>query len=292
MIAEIAQRHGAPVAPVVQVNGQGSVNRVFVIGTGAARHVVRLPIDPQRDEFEVEEWCLRCAAMKGIPSPVVVARGRLGGVPYLVQEFVEGVPGDRQPSLTHWATLGAYGRRAHQFDLTDAPSGLFTRFGRDPQRAWRQHLQYNLDRLTHADPLLQLGVYPKSKQPHLRHVLTELMDRDMTHGLCHGDLAPRNLLIQATTSPVLLDWGSAAVGPVPYGDLIPAMKSHLATGSPSIAELNVLATALGAPLPRHNGLLDQLMILDALDLVRWAIDQRPDRLTDLASAAGSYLANS
>lgn len=273
---------------MVPLRGLGSVNHVFCLGSGAERHVVRVPIDGLRlDEFEVEHWCLDQAVDHGIPSPTVVGRGDVSGTPYIVLTYVEGsVPsGD----LASWETLGRYGRLAHEFEWTSGPDGLFTRFGRDPDDAWGRHLLYNVDQLTEIDPLIELGVYPVSDQPRLRDMVNELLDHEFTHSLRHGDLAPQNLLVTPHGSPVLLDWGQASVGLIPHGDLLAAYRSHLYEGHPTARQLEVFSSALGEPLNELRATLDRLVVVEALDKVRWALDKRPDRVADLVSDARAMI---
>ena len=194
--------------------------------------MVRIPIDGLRkDEFEVEQWCLSQAVKQGIPSPRVIGRGDVSGTPYIVLTYVEGsvVEGD----LAAWETLGRYGRMAGVLEWTSGPDGLFTRFGRDPDDAWRRHLLYNAGQLTEADPLIGLGVYSASELPRLRALVSGLLDQDFGYGLRHGDLAPRNLLKTPSGSLVLLDWGQASVGPIPHGDLLDAYRSHVVDGQPT-----------------------------------------------------------
>jgi aminoglycoside phosphotransferase (APT) family kinase protein len=252
--------------------------------------VVRIPVDPLRQgEFEVEQWCLEQAAVRGVPGPGVVGHGDVSGTPYIVLTYVEGCTVDEHGDLAAWETLGRYGRVAHGFDWPSGPDGLFTRFGRDPGEAWRRHLLYNADRLTETDPLIGLGVYPARDQPRLRDVVSRLLDHDFEYGLRHGDLAPRNLLRTAEGSLVLLDWGQASVGPVPHGDLLAAFRSHLVEGHPTVAELDALSAGLGEPLDALEGVLRDLLVLEALDRVRWALDKRPDRVAGLVRDATQTL---
>ncbi len=283
--------HGMRPTRIASVVGQGSVNRVFVVDSDVSQLVVRLAIDPLRqDEFGIEEWCLFRAAVYGVPSPAVVARGSLRKVPYLIQSFVKGDPGTSFRSPGAWRSLGEYARIVHTIAITDdAPDGLFSRFGRDLSAAWQAHLIYNLEQLVNTDPLLQLDVYSAGQQTHLLSVLSPLMDVEWTFGLSHGDLSLRNLIIPPVGAPVLIDWGSASAGPVPYGDLLPLVKAHRAIGDPSTADLTAFAAGLGTPLEAISDILDGLLLLDALDLVRWAIDQRPDRLDEVAMSARAYI---
>lgn len=144
-------------------------------------------------------------------------------------------------------------------------------------------------RTCQSDPLLRLGVYSTDQQPALRAAMERLAALAMPLGLLHGDLSPRNLIVPVDGPPVLIDSGSAATGPVPHGELLPLLRAHRETGEPTIAELTLLADGLGAPLAENRTIIRDLMLLDAVDLVRWALDRRPDRLNDLARSARTLL---
>lgn len=288
IVREVARRHGLPREPIEMLHGRGSVNHVLRLGDGADAYVVRTPIDPlRRDEFEVEQWCLERATELGIPSPEVVARGETRGAAYIVLRYVEGHASEG--GVDAWGALGRYGALAHAIDWTGGPAGLFTRFGRDPDEAWRRHLEYNADELTAGDPLIGLGVYRSTEQPLLRETVNALAQQSFAFGLRHGDLAPRNLVVRPRLFPVLLDWGQASVGPIPHGDLLAAYRSHLVDGLPTAAEIDAFSRAMGAPLSDVRPALGGLLVLEALDRVRWALDNRRDRVADLAEEARATL---
>ena len=289
---QIAARHHLS-GLVSPLSGPGGVNHVFLATSSAARAVIRFPADPLRpDEFEVEQWCLRMAEQAGIGSPHVLARGRLGDVPYLIHTFVVAAEGEPGPSPYLWRTLGSLARTIQRIEITpDAPDGLFSRFGRDLPAAWTQHLSYNLDQLSPRDPLLQLGVYRSDRQGPIRSRLRRLSGIRWTFGLRHGDLAPRNLLLADDGSPVLLDWGAASAGIVPYGELLVLMKAHRLTGEPTAGELDAFAAEVGVSLADDAELVEDLLLLDAMDLVRWARDKRPDRLDEVVGASTATVAH-
>ena len=189
-----------------------------------------------------------------------------------------------------WQVLGRYARKIHEFPITDhAPDSLFTRFGRDMPAAWRAHLAYHLAALTRADRLIALGVYPAEDQPRLRQLMLRLVDTPMRFGLSHGDLAARNVLVRPDRELVLIDWGSAACGPVPYTDLLTLLRDHEQNSDPSTDELVAFADGHGLDLVALMPTLDAIRKLTALDLVRWALDRRPDLLPGLVDRARDEL---
>ena len=274
------------------VEGEGFVNHVFVLDTNAEPVVVRFAIDPlRRDDFDIEEWCLINAPGVGIPVPALLARGGLDGVSYIIQSFVDGRSGDTLPPETAWSRLGSYAAHLRRMPLTpESPDDLFSRFGRDLDAAWRAHLEYNvqalgIQALGTEDPLIDLGVYPAERQPILRLALTELLATEFEFGLCHGDLAPRNLLVPDGGDPVLIDWGAAFTGPAPWGDLETVYAWHITENALSYADVERFAEACGIPLGENVPTLEAMMLLRHLDLVRWCLDVRPDLLPEYREAA-------
>lgn len=291
LAAAIAARHGLRPSTVTTLVGLGSVNHVFVLRSGTSASVVRFPIDPGRPEtVEAEAWALTRAAAHGVPSPRVLGTGRLDGVPYLVQTFVNGARGTERRSTAVWESLGRYARAIARIPVTpDAPDGLFTRFGRDLPRAWRAHLRYNLDELVGSDPLIALGVYGPEQQAALRQVVTGLASAELAFGLTHGDLSMANVLVPEDGAPVLIDWGSAQAGPSPHDDLVTVLGRHRLQGDPSATEMAAFADGCGLGLDEFTGLVDDLTLLKSLDLVRWAIAWQPEMVRAYAENAHRYL---
>ncbi len=90
----MAERHDMRPNTVEPILDLGSVNHVFVVRSNSDRYVVRFARDPLRqNDFDLERWCLEQAIAHGFPSPGVVASGVHLGVPYLIQTYVEGIPG-------------------------------------------------------------------------------------------------------------------------------------------------------------------------------------------------------
>jgi Ser/Thr protein kinase RdoA (MazF antagonist) len=292
LAAAIAEVHGLHAPSVTPIVGEGSVNHVFVVRSGEGALVVRFAIDSARqDSIDVEAWALTQATAHGIPSPSVVATGHVSGVPYLVQAFVEGVSGTERRSLQQWRTLGEYASMVHAIPVTaEAPDALFSRFGRDLPQAWQAHLQYNMDQLVETDPLITLGVYEIGQQSTLRARIINLQATHWTFGLNHGDLSMRNLLVPEYGDPVLIDWGSARAGPSPFLDFMNLRTAHCQQDDPSDQELRAFADGYGVSLERIEETLEDLAVLEALDLVRWAIDQRPDLLEQVVESARWHVA--
>ena len=289
--ARIAVELGLPARPIEPL-GLASVNHAFAVGPDEDRYVIRFAVDPLRqDEFAVEAWCLGRAAAHRIPTPEVLAVGVLEQIPYAVHRYVPHARRDVITGRRLWHTLGRYARIINELPLTDdAPAGLFSRFGRDLPAAWQAHLAYNRAELTAQDRLLALGVYPAADRPRLQELISRLAETELTFGLSHGDLASRNVLVRPDRTVVLIDWGSAAGGPVPYTDLLIVLRDQERDGDPSAEELAAFGAGYGLDLEEVRPTLDAIRQVTALDLVRWALDRRPDLVPSYVAHARQELA--
>ena len=115
--------------------------------------------------------------------------------------------------------------------------------------------------------------------------VVESLDHSFEFGLSHGDLALRNLLVDPGRPPVLIDWGSAATGPVPHTDLLNLLRNHEELDNPRDDELTFFSEGYGVDLDALRPQLDAMQTLSAIDLVRWARDHRPDLLDQTIAAA-------
>lgn len=254
--------------------------------------VVRTPRDiAGSDTYPAERWAAEHAARHGVPTPRVLAsEPEFGDGPLMIVEHVASIASDRDP----WHDLGRLAAALAEVPLDAAdpasaepdgvesrvPDALLTRFGRDLPEAWRRHLRYGLDSLVPGDRLLGLGVYAEHQRGPLRAALEQLAveSAGWRHGLVHGDLAPRNLVPRGADDPVLIDWGSARTGPVPWLELDRVHRWSVLDGVVGADELRRFADGLGVDLDDSLPPLRRLALLHHLDLVRWALERRPDRL--------------
>lgn len=280
----VASAAGFPTGPVAAPDVSGNANHVTVLGAGPGRVVVRFPRPGRTADFALEEWCARRAAERGVGVPEVLWSGEVDGVPVQVQRYVTGANSAGVPLLEQWRVLGELARRTAGVALTaDAPAGLFTRFGRDLPAAWRAHVDHNLTALAPGDPLVGLGVYRDAERSALRALLAPVREVPLDFGLAHGDLSPRNLRVDTGHEPVLVDWGSAAAGPVPLTDLLHLHVARSRDGALDAAALAAFEQGWGRAVdPRVVALV---RLLSALDLVRWALERAPERLGEMTAAA-------
>jgi hypothetical protein len=210
-------------------------------------------------------------------------------VPYGIQTFIAGRFGREAPTCDAWYQLGRFALRTARIPLTaETPASLYTRFGRDPQIAWDNHIRYNVDALGVGDDLQRLGVYPAGLADALRQTFLRLKPLASSVGLTHGDLAPRNL-IHGDEGYVLIDWGAASIAPAPWSDLEVVYSWSLADPAVKAQDVEAFADGCGIGLAANRDTVTALCVLHHVDLVRWSMEYDPGRLGHYADRAAAVI---
>ena len=292
---ELAQRiaahfFGRTPQTLTPIMGKGSVNHIFLAGLTGTEIVIRLSDIGDKDRalkfYQKEQWCIEQATALGIPGPTVLAVDALDGRPYMLQTRVAGVNGadNAQSDEAICFTLGQYARRIHSISLNGFGEDLADFHRGDGLARWQRWMDYNLDSLTTHDPLLALGVYERKQAKVIRHRFEVLKNIPVNLALNHGDLSPRNTMVDTAGRVALLDWGCAEAHLAPHYDLLCLMQqenyreAHLHS---FVAGYGLSADAFA----RVRVELDSLMLLKAFDLVRWAMDRKPERIAEKVEAA-------
>lgn len=291
---EIARSLGIPVTET-DVLAVRDRNHVIRIRGDEHDAVVRFARDVDRDgdPFDTEAWCLLAAAAVGVPTSTLLARGCLDDTSYLVTEYVQGEPASPD-DLDAWKAVGRSAASLASVDLREAPDALFSRFGRDPVAAWKAHLVDNRSALETDDPLIALGVYPAKRRGRLRRMLAALGRRRLRQGLVHGDLSTRNVVAREGEGEgySIIEWGAAHVGPAPWADLARIHRWRLlADPGPRVtgAAWSAVLDGAGVDPSAARRIVDELTVLHALDVVRSAMERRPDRLDELAAESAGLI---
>jgi fructosamine-3-kinase len=278
LLTRIVARVGGDPSSVQRLHG-GEVNFTYRVHTETGDVVIRFPVDRLRgNEFPAEFWATRTAAAAGIPVARALQTGEMAGVPFIVSEYI--APAEH-PIDSPWITLGSLAKRIAPLDLSDAPDGLFSRFGRHLSPAWTQHLQYNMQALHPDDDLAADGAYDLRLLDRIRSAFEALASHSFAFGLAHGDLAPRNLLSQGPGSaPVLLDWGGATTGPAPWTDARRVFEWAFLDRSIAEDDYAEFLAAAGLDRRTDESTLIAMTALHLLDVTRWAHEVRPDLYTE------------
>ncbi len=246
---------------VTHLVGRGTVNEVYRVGSSSGQVIVRINGEPHRvDEFPKEREVMLLARGQGANTPDVLKIGRIGDVSYQVQSFVEGTH-PAEADLRRWEELGEVMHRVHQ-----APAGLAA------AREWERQVEYGLDQLGATDPLQELGLLDGHRSASLKDSWAPLPA--LAVGLCHGDVSMRNVIVDQNDRLVLLDWGCASFGVVPFADVAGIVGEFDPLGAP----LTAFLTGYGTSWDELGDTMARTATLKAMDLCRWAIDRRPSEL--------------
>lgn len=121
-----------------------------------------------------------------------------------------------------------------------------------------------------------------------------MRDTFLRHGLVHGDLALHNLLVppEPSASPVLLDWGSASTGPLPHLDVVLLLRNRDERANPTDTEIAHFLEGYGRHGPVLAAEIQEVRLLQALDLTRWALAHAPVRVAQTVVTARAVVQGS
>jgi len=273
-----------PPVGVTPVVGKGRVNKVFIVETVNHKLVIRMSDRGQAlDEYTKEAWCIEHAAVRGVPVPSVISVGQYEGKAYIIQSYIAGDDRIDSPEskLDILRELGKYARLIHSIGVHGFGSKLSEITGGDGRESWLRYLEHNIERLTEDDPLIKLKVLTQVQSKLIRDVFADLRGREFTFGLIHGDISLRNIIVDKHGTVHLLDWGSAEAGIVPHHDLIEMLMMNMVEGDPDDAQIRAFLDGYGispAEFKQMMPELESLLVLRALDHVRWAIDWNVEEL--------------
>jgi tRNA A-37 threonylcarbamoyl transferase component Bud32 len=295
----IAEFSDEPIEDISQIIGQGLVNKVFKIRTNSNEVILRFRDEAGAfEEYRKEGWCIKQASKLGIPVPEVIRVGKFGETPYMIQSYINGSNGQNAmvDSKIIWKKLGEYIRTIHSIEIQgfglnmiDYENGVF---GDSFNPTWIEHINYNISSLTEEDKLISLNVYEKNQLSEIMNIFSELKSKKFKFGLNHSDIALRNTIINNESEIYLIDWGCALAHVVPYYDLLTLFKGKIYCGSPDDHEIQAFLEGYGISKSEFEDLKPELysiMLLDAFDKLRWAIDKSPSDIEAFAKYAKSVL---
>ncbi len=268
---------GRPASDPPVVIGEGSNNWVYRSGSRHGPIALKLGkphrLDVVAGEYRKETWCAAAARAVGVMTPEIFGPGEFEGRPYLIQGFCEGraVREDEDP-VPYWEAMGRMARSINGIAVSGWGYGLAGDgvFG----ESWKLHLAYNLACLTPDDPLIELGVLTGATMPQWRKQLERLAAFEVRMGLCHGDFALWNLVIDGGGQVNLVDWGCARAAPAPFQEFVEVSRE----GRTSAAALEAFAAGYGwtaGVLTEKRSLIATFAALREIDTLRWALEHFP-----------------
>ena len=107
-------------------------------------------------------------------------------------------------------------------------------------------------------------------------IFKELLNKDFKFGLNHGDYSLANIIISSDGTPNIIDWGSAQAHIVPHHDLAVIIEESLSENDEKYDSLLSGYRTIRQDYEAIKEEIRVLQLLDALDKLRWAIDNSPN----------------
>jgi aminoglycoside phosphotransferase (APT) family kinase protein len=265
---------GEAPASVQPIAGQGLVNAAFDVQTRRGRFVFRVQFDSDHDgEFRKEAWCMERAREAGVPGPEVVAIARHAGHTFAVHTWMPGVVGTlyRGDLSAVWCEMGRQARLFHQVRALGFGEHLGGAVGAAPDTslagwayAWEEFI-FNppllVDRRILTAPAFEAarkcvaGIGLWAGEPYL----------------CHGDLALRNVLVDADGNVCLLDWGTATGHLAPQRDLAEVHAWSLDPDPPEVHDFSAGYGLAAREVAEQREALHALQLWRMLSSARWLL---------------------
>lgn len=260
-----------------EIKGFGTVNTIFDIRAQEGNYILRLNRDDKRLEYKKEKWCIDKIGGLGIPTAEVLSIGMINEYCFMIQRKIPGINGAKCESkerINIWLRLGEYAATYQQIKRIEEEEFERTAFHKD----WKARLEYNLKELNKEDILIREGILSKREQKKAREALDSLRNKEFEMGLVHGDLSPRNVILN-NGKIHLLDWGTAEVNIVPHNEIGIVLMSKEASNEAFTAFLSGLGIAKQEYLKIEEE-INLLNFLHQLDIYRWAEGQGIAHLND------------
>ncbi|MCH5584903.1 aminoglycoside phosphotransferase family protein [Shimazuella sp. AN120528] len=294
-----AQIIGEKIQSIHPIIGNGTVNQVYRVETNTSLFIIRMNEAPNTLAiYEKEKWCMEQAKRKGVPGPDVLAIGNMEQVTYMVQTFIKGKNGKYSPWNKEmiWRKLGEYTKQIHSIPVNGFGEILFNpihhTFAASTHEGfngtWHGFIRYNINCLTEDDPLILFGVFSLEHTKIIKQKFEGLLQLNFAFGLTHGDLSLKNTIVDKKGNVTLLDWGCAEVHIIPYWELIQLLKSQVDIGAPNTEQMHAFLQGYGITASDFQTMLptlNTLLLLDACDKLRWAIDCKPECIPSFAEYA-------
>lgn len=262
---------------ITGIKGFGSVNEVFEVKGEKDEYIIRINNVNKRIEYQKERWCIDKVGDLGIPTPEVLRIGVHENSVFMIQKKIDGVNGVRSDPTERakiWRKLGNYAATYQRINKIEDKEVERNEFHDN----WRSRLNYNLNELTIDDSLLKKKVLSSHEQRRIKEILASLEFKDFDTGLVHGDLSPRNVIVNGQTYH-LLDWGTAEINIIPHTEIGILLTSEEASSN----EFQLFLSGFGISYSEYMKMENEINILNLLirlDKYRWAEGHRISNIED------------
>jgi serine/threonine protein kinase len=186
-----------------------------------------------------------------------------------------------------WQSLGKYARLLHSvdvkgygFSMKEYDNGVFHNYAVDIKEyadvsdyfynsfnpTLKSHIEHNINCINPEDEFIKIGVYSTENINQIREAFSSLLDTNFELGLTHGDMSPKNAIINGG-KVYLIDFGGARVGIIPFEEFIWIERN-------TAKEFEIFRGAYGMSnetFKRNERIYHILAMLSEFDRLRWAV---------------------
>lgn len=262
---------------VKEIKGLGSVNKVFEIIGVKRSYILRINTNEKRLEYKKEKWCIDKIGAIEIPTAKVLSIGLVEGFCFMLQNKIPGINGNScspKEKSKIWFELGSYVSIFQNIKRIEDEEFEQTAFHKD----WKSRLHYNIKELNEEDSLLKEGIFNNVEHRKAKKILKTFEEKEFTEGLVHGDLSPRNVIVNKGKI-YLLDWGTAGINIVPHSEIGIVLLSNEA----SKADFKEFLKGMDISEKDFKEMEEEIKTLNflhQLDVYRWAEGQGIPKLND------------
>jgi fructosamine-3-kinase len=200
---------GEPATKVTLIPEQGNVNIAYDVDTRHGSFIVRVRFD--RDElhqFLRERRCAELIRAEHDWTPQVLAIGKYEKHSYSIQEKVQGTVASQYKGDMNmiWEQVGRYAEFFHGIQT----SGYIYDAFREGPAASGPWCQWYFDYLGEASnsKLITQGLMTQKEFEAALEALAPLKSLEFSPTLAHGNLSPKNLMIDVNHKAYIIDWGT------------------------------------------------------------------------------------
>ena len=276
---------------ITHIPDKGITNDVFIVEMPDQKLILRISPEPNTSQFEKEKWEMEQANKLGVLTPEVIKVGIYKSIVYMIENYIEGAHGTENhiDKKFIWKELGKYAKIVQSIpvegfgDYMCSP-GVF-------EGNWNEYLDYNIQSLNGSDKLLSIRVLTIEQSEKIKILFESLKKENFQFGLCHGDLSLQNVILNNEGQVLLLDWGSSESQIIPHFDIVEVLQTSFKFDFQNehfkafISGLGITEDEFSKIKPR----VDALVLLRAIDHLRWGIDKKPERVEHFVKVLGEVL---
>lgn len=260
---------------ITELNTSGTMNMVYLIEFNNRKLIIRLRENDTyaENEFLKEQWFSRQCSKIGIPVPRIMHTGKYCNIDFLIEEYIEGIPGNIYENKQFvFEKLGIYSRKIKEIpiwgygiEISDFNNNVFTdNIYSSPQ----EQIFKNIEALTITDKLIDLGIYDPKYMTCIKNSFSHLISQDLSCVLNHGDISLSNTIISPEGTVYLIDFGSV------NANLLYSEFANLKIETKD--DLVSFAKGFGIPIKKIEKNLDTYRLLSSFDKLRWSLTTEND----------------